>query len=161
MTKQGIDDGSSCDIPIAVAIGPLYRLARYDQGHVLAPVRYALVSRYARYVERPSPSHLVLAGRHASPLSWSQNVGRTGPLDPASGHGVALSPLVECGLLGCSCPGGMVGPRSAQHLATAQRWHSLCSQYFGQNLSRLFGDDAIVTKGFISRAEFFQILPIG
>ena len=66
MTKQGLYDASSSDIPIAVATGLLYGLARYDQGHVLAPVRYPVVPRYAWDVERPSPSHSVLAGRHAS-----------------------------------------------------------------------------------------------
>src|SRR5688572_32006999 len=96
MMKQGIFDRPSFDIPISMAIGLLYRLARYDQGHVLAPVRYSVVSRYARHVEKPSPSHVVLAGRHASPLSRSQNAGRTGPMDTSSGHGMALSPLVEC-----------------------------------------------------------------
>ena len=31
------------------------------------------------------------------------------------------------------------------------------SQYFRQNLSCLFDDDAIVTKGFVIRAGFFHI----
>lgn len=82
MTKPGIYDGSSFNIPISVVIGPFDRLARYDQDHILAPVRDAVVSRHARHVERPSPSHPVLAGRHAGPLSWSQNVGRAG----SAGH---------------------------------------------------------------------------
>jgi hypothetical protein len=34
-------------------------------------------------------------------------------------------------------------------------------QYFGQSLGCLFGDDTIVTKGFVIRAGFFQTLPIG
>jgi len=39
--------------------------------------------------------------------------------------------------------------------------HDLIEQYSGQNLSCLFGDDPIATKGFVIRAEFFQTLPIG
>ena len=38
---------------------------------------------------------------------------------------------------------------------------TILDQYSGQNLGCLFGDDAIVTKGFIIRAGFFQTLPIG
>jgi hypothetical protein len=35
------------------------------------------------------------------------------------------------------------------------------NQYFGQKLGGLIGNDPIVTKRFVSRAEFFQTLPIG
>jgi hypothetical protein len=34
-------------------------------------------------------------------------------------------------------------------------------QYFGQNLSSLVVNDAIVAKRFVIRAGFFQTLPIG
>jgi hypothetical protein len=34
-------------------------------------------------------------------------------------------------------------------------------QYFEKNLGCRFGDDTIVAKSFISRAGFFQILPVG
>jgi K+ transporter len=40
-------------------------------------------------------------------------------------------------------------------------WSLILLQYFGQSLGCLFGDDTIVTKGFVIRAGFFQTLPIG
>src|SRR5215471_6125815 len=63
-----------------------YGAASYGHGYLFAPVRHAAVSRHARYVERSSPSHLVLAQRHAGPVSRAENLGRTGSLDAGLDH---------------------------------------------------------------------------
>src|SRR5688500_14562255 len=118
-------DGLLSEIRYPWGLIPFAQWIGYDPGHVLAPVRYALVSWYARHVERPPSPHPVLAGRHAGPVSGSENLGGAGSLDAVSDHRVALPSLVGCRLLGCSYAGGVVGPGSAQHLATAPRWHPL------------------------------------
>ncbi len=52
-------------------------------------------------------------------------------------------------------------PRQRRFADTAYTsGQALLHQYCGQNLGRLFGNNAIVTKGFIIRAGFFQTQPL-
>src|SRR5438270_13051426 len=101
---------------------PLHGAVCYGYGHLFASFRHHAVSWYARHLERSSPPHAVLAGFHAGPLPGAQNLGRTRPLDPCPGYGLALSPLAQGELLEYASARGMVGPRSDQHLAAAQGW---------------------------------------
>lgn len=86
--------------------------AGYGQSHLFAPVRYHPLSWDARPVEKSPPPQAVLARGHASPLPRAKDIGRTRPLDPGPDDGVALAPPA----------GGVVEPRSPEHVATAQRW---------------------------------------
>src|SRR5215471_7245354 len=83
--------------------------ARYGHSDLSASVRHTAVSRYARPVERASPSHPVLAHRHASPVSGAENLGRTGSLDAGLDYRLALPPRAQSRVLGGPCAGGMVG----------------------------------------------------
>src|SRR5215475_5637030 len=82
--------------------------ASYGHSYLLAPVRHTAVSRYARPVERASPSHPVLAHRHAGPVSGAENLGRTGSLDAGLDYRLALPPRAQSRVLGGPCAGGMV-----------------------------------------------------
>ena len=97
-----------------------YGAASHGHCYLFAPVRHDPVSRYARHLERSSPSRPVLAHCHASPVSRAENLGRTGPLDAGLDHRLALSPRAQGRLLGCPCAGGVVGRGSAADLATTQ-----------------------------------------
>src|SRR5215831_4654472 len=97
----------------------------YDHGHLFAPICHDPVSRDAGYLEESSSPHLVLAGVHTSPIPKTENLGRTRPLDTSPGHGVALSPSAQGCLLGYPTTGGVMGPGSAEHLATASGWYRL------------------------------------
>src|SRR2546425_161540 len=106
---------------------PLHGAVCSDHGHLFAPFCHDPVSRDARHLEKPSSPHPVLAGLHASPLPRAENLGRTLPLDPGGHHRVAFPPLGEGELLACASAAGVVGPRSAQHLAAVRAWgHPSC-----------------------------------
>src|SRR5574341_148306 len=125
MSKRGCDRIGPQQCPTHGHSHPLHSVVCYDHDHLFAPFCHDPVSRDARHLEKPSSPHPVLAGVHASPVSRAENLGRTRPLDASPGHGLALSPSAQGELLECPCAGGVVGPGSPQHLATAQGWHPL------------------------------------
>src|SRR5215472_14529737 len=103
----------------------LHGAACYAHHHLCAPVRHGPVSRDAWHVEKSASPRPLLAGLHTGPLPRAENLGRTRPLDASPGHGVALAPSAEGRLLEYPSAGGMVGPGSLQHLATAQGRHTV------------------------------------
>src|SRR5713226_2963582 len=121
MSKGACDRIEPQECPTHGHSHPLHGAVCYDHGHLFAPVRHAAVSRNARYLEKPSSPHLVLACVHASPVSGTENPGRTRPMDASPDHGLALSPSAQGELLRCPYPGGLVGSGSLQHLAAAQQ----------------------------------------
>jgi len=95
-------------------------MACYGRDHLLAPFCHHPVSWDARYREKPSWPHPVLAGLHASPLSGAENLRRTCLLDPGGQHSVTFPPLAEGELLEYPYASSWVGRGSPAYLAAAQ-----------------------------------------
>ena len=95
--------------------------AVYGHNHLFAVVHHMPVARHARRVERASPSHPLLAHRHASPVSRAENRGRIGPLDTGLDHCLALAPRAQSRVLGYPSAGGVVSRGNPADLATAPR----------------------------------------
>jgi hypothetical protein len=70
-------------------------------------------------LEKPSPSHAVLAHCHASSLPRAQNLGRTRPMDADRDDGLAVASLAQDQLLEHAYAGDMVGARNPEYLAAA------------------------------------------
>src|SRR4030095_2325496 len=83
--------------------------AGYGHRHLFAPVRHRPLSWDAWHLEKSPPPSAVLARGDASPLPGAEDLGRTGPLDPSSRHGLALTSSAPSSVLGCPSAGGMVG----------------------------------------------------
>jgi hypothetical protein len=75
---------------------PFYlALPAYGHGHLFAAVRHDPISWDARHLEKPPSPRAGLARLYASAVSRTENVGRTGPLEPGGVHGGAFPPRAE------------------------------------------------------------------